>query len=1058
MKHKRIPWRSILATGIGSPAASATAAKPAPAHATMTGLGRRLRTWLRRTRRTVLAPALAVVIMVPTVLGGVAHAQTGAVDENELRYQLFVGNERINVMGNQFWIRGLEQAWLLDYRATHPSATREELVTQLAWLENRLKEKGVYSDLERPAYQIISGGLQAIIDAGFDPFSAGGASVVKQLLDATLGAQVTTYGSVQDQIAGAWQTYGYIQQLNTVMDAVLRRVIKTADVDPTFGAARDAWFGALSRASVYNTAEQFLADPILATWINSQAIIDLLQAGQVEQSVVVQMIRDQFAQLGVKLDQMRDNQVTTLIQNNTTYKVVENGQRGNAQAHAAALAQSKQNEQLLEAARSGVFVLSTVVGFFDPKFGKQLGILGNAAVQVASAINKYLPTVAGLGLAQALTSLSTVVLTGNLLGAVMTLLPLFIDSGPTPEQLILTEVRKLREDVARLGNNMNDRFNRVERGLNTIYQDMMVQFDKVIQLLADISGQLNQIGHTLVTLQSRLDEIGERLFAALDDVHQNDLRAEVNYALGHQLRYNRALPETDFIRAENLFEYYAVSVSRDSVSTAPITQYGRVQNFDIDPNLAGAELSKNLGYLTWLAGYRFGYGIQARTIPNPAVWSLAARAYGQLIAENPALARTITAQPQIRGTGAEIDALVRQLSQPVNGTTNPLFTSLINNYRSAAQNLSAALRTEHNLVRNGRTINLFDTAWQAAPAPGNVATMTCGGAALSTPDNMQPGGLPNPIYSSLAAYRAGPGMPQLVNCYSLDTYETGVLERPKVVTTYGATDMRVETRFRFTDADPWRVVRSVQARMWSGTLCTERLDLGTYKCINPEPGIVAAWDSTNRAKVQAVTPTIHSSVVNGIADTTTSYLRGEAQRYLGAVSAKLAQPTPLRTAVQALTGAATLLRAYTQVGFPMALDNDDLLSAMLVGDKSIISESPDGPMISTTYQVGQIRFQPCANGQTTGCTQADRLYQPLWQQPYLTDGLAAPAGVTLPGEPVGDALISAAMSRLNVFQERVGVYSQQIAAGQHTESLPVFTEVAGRLGVAESVIRLGPPA
>ncbi|MGH8938431.1 MAG: hypothetical protein ACRDV2_03680, partial [Actinomycetes bacterium] len=95
-----------------------------------------------------------------------ARAADVGVDENRLRYQLFVGNERINVLGNAFWIRGAEQAWLLDYRALHPEATQEQLVQQLAWYDNLLRQRGLYDGIERPWYQVISGALQALADAG----------------------------------------------------------------------------------------------------------------------------------------------------------------------------------------------------------------------------------------------------------------------------------------------------------------------------------------------------------------------------------------------------------------------------------------------------------------------------------------------------------------------------------------------------------------------------------------------------------------------------------------------------------------------------------------------------------------------------------------------------------------------------------------------------------------------------------------------------------------------------------------------------------------------------
>ena len=1015
-------------------------------------LARRRAGWTR----LLLLPLLTGLLATSVALTPPAHADDVSVDENRLRYQLFVGNERINVLGNAFWIRAAEQAWLLDYRTQHPSATQEQLVQQLAWYDNLLRQRGLYDGIEKPWYQVIAGTLQALTDAGI-PVASGVTSALRSLMEATLGADLANYTSVMDQVTGAWQTYGNIQQFNVVVDAILQRVIATADSDRTFGNARDAFFGALSRASVYNTVEQFLADPVLSTWINSNAIIDMLQSGAIDRAALLQLVRDQFGQLGIRLDDLRNTQVSTMIQDGNTYRVVENGQRGNQAAYAAALERARQTEQTLVGARAGVYVISTLAGFLDPTLGRQVNILGTTAVQVATAINTYLPTIVGLGIGQALTSLSTVVLTGNLLGAVMTLLPLFIDSGPSPDQMILDGIHRLREDVARLGENMNDRFNRVERGLNTIYNDMMTQFDQVIELLSGITGYLSQMGHTLVSLQSRLDELGQRLYDALDAIQQRDLKEQINYAIGYQQRYNRPLPDADFIRAENRFQFYATTVSRDSVSTAPIQQYGRVSNIDIDPNLAGSELARNLGYLTWLANYRFGYGIQPRNLPNPLVWSLAGRAYARLIVENPAIAATIAPQPGVRGTGAELDTLVRQLSQPAGGTTNALFTQLVSNYRGAVQAVSNLLRNERNLVVNGRSINIFGDAWQSGTAPATPSTMpSCGGTTpLTTTGNTPLSGLPNPVYSALAGYRGGPGMPRLENCYEFEVRDTGMAIRNRNMVEYGALDVTVNTRLRLSDTDPWRVVRSVKAsNVWTGTLCTTYWYTGDTVCDDPEYTVTRGWDATYKAKVQAVAPVLVNAAVDGIAAAVTGYLRADAQRYFAIVSSRLGQPSDLRNAVTAMTGAATLLRAYTRMAFPKALDADDLMSGMLVGDRSIFSESPDGPMVSATYQVASARYQPCASGQTTGCTQSDRLYQPLWQQPYLTEGLAAPAGVSLPGEPVGDALVSSAIARVTVLSERLAVHSQRIAANQHAEGLPLFEEVASRLSLAESLVRL----
>ena len=63
-------------------------------------------------------------------------------------------------------------------------------------------------------------------------------------------------------------------------------------------------------------------------------------------------------------------------------------------------------------------------------------------------------------------------MTGNVLGAVMNIeISLFGDSEPSPEQMILEEIGKLRQEVNQLRIEMHDRFDRIDEELNEIYFD-----------------------------------------------------------------------------------------------------------------------------------------------------------------------------------------------------------------------------------------------------------------------------------------------------------------------------------------------------------------------------------------------------------------------------------------------------------------------------------------------------------------------------------------------------------------------------------------------------------
>jgi hypothetical protein len=106
-------------------------------------------------------------------------------------------------------------------------------------------------------------------------------------------------------------------------------------------------------------------------------------------------------------------------------------------------------------------------------------VIGSSIVQVADAYTSWTKAVAGLGTLDALTSLSTAAMTGNVISAVLNVVSLFGAGQPTPEQMILEQIGKLREQVSELRSEMHDRFDRVDQQLNTIYTTMQDRFDKI---------------------------------------------------------------------------------------------------------------------------------------------------------------------------------------------------------------------------------------------------------------------------------------------------------------------------------------------------------------------------------------------------------------------------------------------------------------------------------------------------------------------------------------------------------------------------------------------------
>ena len=99
-------------------------------------------------------------------------------------------------------------------------------------------------------------------------------------------------------------------------------------------------------------------------------------------------------------------------------------------------------------------MLGELIGKADHDAWKSITTVGDAAIKVAGSIDKYMTAVAGLGTLEALASFSTVVMTGNIIGAVLSVFSLFSDSSSKPEHMVMQEIGKLRQQVDKLRTEM----------------------------------------------------------------------------------------------------------------------------------------------------------------------------------------------------------------------------------------------------------------------------------------------------------------------------------------------------------------------------------------------------------------------------------------------------------------------------------------------------------------------------------------------------------------------------------------------------------------------------
>jgi len=242
-----------------------------------------------------------------------------------------------------------------------------------------------------------------------------------------------------------------------------------------------------------------------------------------------------------------------------------------------------QRQLKIDAARSSVQIISTAIGFGNPKLAEEVSVTGNAMIQVAEAFNGYSATAARLGdLAKMVggsaglgQGLASVVLTGNVVGAALQVFDLFSRKGPSPEQrmnqMLLEQIQALRQQVEQLRTEMHDRFDRVDLALNRIYDTIEDRFDKVDWTLGVLTGDMIEIQSALFDLQADLNRLESRIVDYLDDISRMDLRLAINYYLGYEAVTGLPMPYSpEYLYAQNLFYTWVTDFANDELHAGPL--------------------------------------------------------------------------------------------------------------------------------------------------------------------------------------------------------------------------------------------------------------------------------------------------------------------------------------------------------------------------------------------------------------------------------------------------------------------------------------------------------
>jgi Bacterial Ig domain len=312
-----------------------------------------------------------------------------------------------------------------------------------------------------------------------------------------------------------------------------------------------------------------------------------------------------------------------------------------------------------------------------------------------------------------------------------------LNDGPPVDQQIFDQVVALRQQVEQMRQEMNERFDRIDRQLNIMYNTMIAGFDAIGDQIGDLQSDVDELVRDMAVARSQLRRLEAALYGVAQDILLTDLTSETNLVLdyrdenGIDLLYSGGSP--DFITAsESFFTYATVTSLSESFAGSRTNPTVNVDN--ADEYIGSAPVA---AYINDLAVLPQSLGLPALAnsiLPGIEPWSQAASAYAQLARENPwyfayryrKQLEDYNSDPQneslpeldrIIQSGDQLVSFVNTIRETDSNGDSALFDQLIMNYKGAVASVQTPIDTEiasriPSLFTNG---NVSLDFWQGTP-------------------------------------------------------------------------------------------------------------------------------------------------------------------------------------------------------------------------------------------------------------------------------------------------------------------------------------------------------
>ncbi|EEP70690.1 hypothetical protein MCAG_01017 [Micromonospora sp. ATCC 39149] len=969
-------------------------------------------------------------------------------------------------------------AELLDWRATHQGADAGQVAGHAA--ATRAVADAAVPDSagdDRSRFAVAMAVLARLGQATSTGAVTNGPTV-RAFLTSTVGAEgANVVPETLNLVRGGYQDAAWNARSRELVWSTWTQLHRRAAADDALATGWDTAFAGRTGTGVRTPVDTLLATKIhepraggntgtLGYYVPLAAIRDERDDATAYRALVQERA---LAALAV-LDTGGRTRVEEVISRSTAHPVNEDPKPSQAVIDEEKR-KTAENKIIFEGLGSTVSVLSTLVGFVDPGFGKQLETIGKAVVTSVTAINTYMMTVLGQGLGTAAVAMGTAVMTGNLLGAAVSLIGLFTGGGD-PNAAIRAEIGKLRDQINRLAQGIDKRFDRIESALREMYSGLVAQLGELLKTLDEVRANLGRIATQLQTIERKVDSMALATHVALENIARSELNSVITTYVHHREITGQPIPDyvnTYYPKAESpTFKFATVDAAQEGTFTAP----------------AGTSLADPVGvldlylpegsinYLSQWARNKVGGTWTTGPVANAAAWNTAARVYNILQLENPAYAVQVSPgrAAAVAVAGDTINERVREFNRPkADGTTNDLFTRLMADYRNAV----VAWNQQVENVRKGVIWNgndqpapvhdMWGSPDQELPAANRIpetesmggCTTTVNRPARSVPATIRRANLPNPFH--LTHHAMPPGhKPTFATCYEAQFVNVEENEGPRFHTWSGDLQITLRSRVKWATGD-WQTVQTATRVFPIGTYCSWSTTSPTPSgyCYDENKYLNERWGTYRAAFESAAIPV--STAQTATARTKAAAMLAGRQKYFYRVMRAGTGPNPpspdtwevaqtLWQRGKAVSNALRMLQAYTELGWASALEQDDSLNALLFGANGLPADytrprnDADQSLNQHLYNAftqAVVNYAGCEQTVDWDACAGDKSgFDPQLNQGQYGVGCVQADIADKPREPVSGCLAGTAAARLALLQQRYDHWSGRLRSGTHTEGLP----------------------